>query len=124
MSTIHGSWETTKIICGNHGGSENIEMVPQQGGLSMFYACPKYHPENREDNEKPCFNRINLLDYTDMLDHIASVLVDAEEHDEMINLKNHKWTKKGIEYTVMSHTPTELVIKVLNKKSLKKSMGV
>ena len=48
MGMIRGFWNSVQVICGNHC-NEQIEMTVQEGPSSLFYACPKYHPENRTE---------------------------------------------------------------------------
>lgn len=120
MSMIKGSWATTRVVCGNHGEDLSIDMIIESGPHSMFYACPKYRPENREKCERACFNRINFVEYENMLTHIADMLVEADENGTVFDLTNHSWEKKGIEYKVISHSSKEMVVSVLNKKALSK----
>ena len=117
MAMIKGQWRSIEVVCGNHSDDNNI-MDLQQGPHSLFYACPKYSPDHREKGEQPCFNRINLIEFEKMLDHLADLLVDAEEKGQVPNLKNYSWDKRGITYTVLSHTNQKIVIRILNRKAL------
>ncbi len=117
MAMIRGQWRSVEVVCGNHDNDNNI-LVIQQGPHSLFYACPKYHPDNRKTGEAPCFNRLNLVEYERMLDHLADILIEAEKNGQVINLKNYSWTKRGVTYTVLHHSNEKMVIRVLNKKAL------
>ena len=119
MSVLKGSWKYVQVVCGNHGDQNDIIMTIQQGPHSLFYACPKYFPDNREPEEPPCVNRINLIDYEKMLSYIADVMVNAERNGEICNLTNYKWEKNGIQFMVLSHTDEKLIIKMFNKKSFR-----
>lgn len=118
MAVLKGSWKYVKVVCGNHGDCHDIDMEIQQGPHSLFYACPKYYPENRSGGEPPCMNRINLIEYEKMLSDIAEVMIQAEMKGEVANLTNYNWEKKGIEYQILSHNDEKLVVKALNKKAL------
>lgn len=120
MAMLKGAWKYVKVICGNHGDNNEIDMEIQQGPHSLFYACPHYSAENRAEGEPPCLNRINLIEYENMLSTLAGVMVEAEENGQIFNLKNYRWEKKGISYQVLSHTEEVLIVKVLNKKALMK----
>lgn len=119
MSVLKGSWKYVKIVCGNHGSRNDIDMVIQQGPHSLFYACPKYYTDNRNKDEVPCMNRINLIDYEKMLSYLADVMVQAERNGEVCNLKNYKWERNGIQYHVLEHTDEKLVVKMFNKKAFR-----
>lgn len=108
-----------KLVC-IHGHNEPIEMVIKQGPSSLFYACPKYDMDNLIEGEKRCNNRLNLIDYTEMLQHLHNMLVEAELNDEVINLKNVSWTtKRGIFFKVLEHVGDKLVVGVENWKAIK-----
>lgn len=115
---ITGSWEDVTLICGgNH--PEPVELVLQQGPSSLFYACPKYHPENRDDGERACNNRLSIEDYTKMLEHLHGVIIDAELNDQRIQLTNFTWKdRKGTLYKVVSQNMDKLVISVYNKRAV------
>ncbi len=116
---ITDTWNDIKLVC-CHRHEEPVTMTIQQGATSLFYACPKYHPENRDEDERACSNRISLDDYTKMLEHIHGIIVEAELKDEKINLTNHSWkTRNGIEYKILSHKGNKFTIEVLNKKAIR-----
>lgn len=116
MSMITGSWARTKLLCGNH--EIDVEMAIQEGGKTLFYSCPKYYPEKREENESRCLNRISLRDFEKMLEHINDEIVNAEINNEIINLKHHKWKSGGIKYEIIEHTDEQIIVKMLNEKAL------
>lgn len=59
---ITGSWGDITLVCGNTH-EQPIEMVLQEGPASLFYACPKYHSENRSEGERACNNRLSIDDF-------------------------------------------------------------
>jgi hypothetical protein len=88
--------------------------------VASHYACPKYRPENRTENERACNNRLNLIDYEKMLAHISELLYSAEMQGSVLNLKNYKWKdKKGTEFKVLEYENGKLVISVLNVRAIK-----
>jgi len=115
---ITGSWEDVTLICGgNH--TEPVEMVLQQGPASLFYACPKYHAENRTEGERACNNRLSIENFTKMLEHLHGVIIDAELNDQRIQLANFTWKdRKGTFYKVVSQNMDKLVISVYNKRAV------
>jgi ectoine hydroxylase-related dioxygenase (phytanoyl-CoA dioxygenase family) len=115
---IKGSWDNVRLVC-CHRHDEPVPMEIQQGS-TLFYACPKYHAENRTEDERACNNRLSLQDYTKMLEHLHEIMIKSELADEKINLTNHTWKdKKGIEYKVLQDVNGKLVVEVLNKKAIR-----
>ena len=115
---ITGSWSDVTLLCGN-GHSEPVTMTIQQGPLSLFYACPKYHAENREVNERACNNRLSIEDFTKMLEHLHDMIIEAELRDERLQLTNFEWKdRKGTQYKVIRHDIDKLVISVYNKRAV------
>jgi len=117
-SMIRGFWQTTTLVCANHPGGEEVVMTLQQGPKNLFYACPKYHPENRSEGECACANRISLKEFEKMLDRIFAVLEKADESNTVMNLTNYSWKKLMLEYKILSHTSAEMKVQVLNRKVL------
>lgn len=122
MSMITGFWNEIKLICGNHP-SETIddfpEMVIKSGPYSLFYACPKENSDARAEGEIPCYNRINLIDYDKMINHIMDILVNADSEDKKICLKGHKWKDKTREYEIMHHSNDSIIIKMIDYSAIK-----
>lgn len=114
---ITNLWQSVEIYCDNH--EEPIKMTIQQGPHSLFYSCPKYYPENRNEDERACSNRINLIDYEAMINYIGNLLMDAELNNRSDNLANIKWQSKGIEYYITKHTKGLIKVKMINKKAIK-----
>jgi len=113
---ISGSWNDVTLVCACHDNP--VEMVIQQG-QSLFYACPKYHAENREADERGCNNRLSMDDYMKMLEHLHGVLVEAEMRDERMTLTHYTWKDtKGTQYKVLRHDGNKMVISVLNKRAM------
>lgn len=120
MSDVIGLWSNVHLVCANH---PNVEMDILQGPTSMFYACKKYYPENREDDEKPCYNRVNLFDFERMLKHLSELLLSAEKNNEILNLTGQQWSCNGIDFNVLVHETDNLVVGVVNNKAIAKSRG-
>lgn len=116
---IKNFWKKIVLICGNHP-DEEILMNLIEGPSSLFYACPKYYPENRTPNERACANRINLVDFEKMVDHLSELYEENFLEGNLINLTGHRWVyKKVIEYEVIEHTQDQIKVKMKNKKALR-----
>lgn len=119
---VKNIWSKIKLVCGNHGEDTSIEMIPHDGaeGLDLFYSCPKYYPDNRPADERPCGNRINLVEYQAAVEHISDVLEENESMGGSVDLRGHKWTnKKGIQFEVIAHKRDKIVVKCLNTRALR-----
>ena len=118
---IKGLWQTASLICGNHPGSEDeVRMDLKQGPTSLFYACPKYDLDKRDITEKPCFNRISLKEFEAILEDVFELLTTADQNNTVLNLVHHTWSRRGVEYKILSHTNEEIRIQVLNRRALAK----
>jgi len=117
-SMIKGFWQTTILVCANHPDDQEIVMTLQQGPKNLFYACPKYHAENRTEGEQTCANQITLKEFENMLDKIFTVLEKADENNTVMNLANYSWKARGAQFKVLSHTNVDTKISVLSTKVL------
>lgn len=116
---IKNLWKQVVLICGNHHKKE-VVMNLKEGPSSLFYACPKYYPENRLPEERACVNRLNLVDFERMLDHISRKIMDNMERDIAVNLTGYQFKdKKGTQYKILLHTDEEIKIEVLNRRAIK-----
>lgn len=122
MSVIRGSWGDIRLFCGNGNPhpSRRVEMELRQGPHSLFYACPCYHEEDRQEGEYPCFNRINLVDFEKMLTAINNLIVNGDAMGEVVNLTNYRWkNRKGMEFLITRHDGDEIDVEMVNRPALK-----
>lgn len=113
---IKNIWSNVKFFCG-HDHKEPIEMAYQQGPDSLFYACPKYHPENREPEERACSNRLNLVNAEKIINQFAN---EVEKRGFIgVNLTNYEWDYKTIHIKVLKHSVNEINLEIVDKKALK-----
>lgn len=114
---ITGTWDDITLVC-CHRHAEPVPMVIQEG-KTLFYACPKYHPENREPGEPACNNRLSIQDYMKMQEHLHAKIIEAELSDEKLNLTNYEWhDRKGVYYKILSQDNNKLIIQVYNKRAI------
>lgn len=109
-----------EIYCG-HGHNELVGMYMRDGsdmGKDSFYACPKYYPENRTENERACNNNLTITDYIKMVNHIDKILTEAEYNDANLNLTHMKFKIGQVEYEIFEHTSKKIRVKILNKKAI------
>ena len=119
-------WSRVRIFCGNHEDSTTIMMIPHSpasGNVSaslygnqtnMFYACPKYYPENRSEDEKPCRNHISLKEFEGVVNHLAELIDDG-----VVDIVGERWkSKQGVEYCVIRQDDTYFDVLCLNRKGL------
>jgi hypothetical protein len=118
--SISGTWGDIVLMC-NYRHEEPVEMALQQGPSSLFYACPKYKTENRTEDERACNNRLNLVDFENMLKHLDGIRCDCELKNEKTVLANYQWKdKKGTEFKVLKHEGDMLTIGVVNWQAIRK----
>ena len=124
---IANIWKDIHVFCGCH--EDPVELTPHtgstdyvQGGKenSMFYSCPRYYPENREEGERACFNRLGIGEYEQMVTHISKKLEGDDDEYSAINLTGHKWKSKyGIEFRIIRHTRDHIDVSVVNRRATK-----
>ena len=115
---IKGSWQNIRLVCGNHGNDYSHEMIIHQGreGMSTFYSCPCYRNIlNKEINGRSCNNRLNIIDYQNMLDTIMNERYDDNGNET--SLLGYKWSKKGIDYSIINEDK-KITVVMLNKKAI------
>lgn len=119
MALITGSWSNTTLVCANH---PNLEEAPAMdisaSSRTLAYVCPKCDALNCAEDEDICKNRLPIYEYEKMLDQIASVIADAEENDEITNLRGYHWRRKSYMFKVLKHEDGHMVVSVLDKTIL------
>lgn len=114
MPMITGAWGNTKIVCANHSDKTKLtEMKIQTDAHSLFYACPFC-----SEIDNPCKNRLSAYEYEHMLDHIASVVAEAEENNEFLNLQNYSWKRKNFVFRILAHDGEKMTVSVLDKTAI------
>lgn len=126
---IENIWSKVHIYCGNHGENHGIKMVPHEqsqlarfgGGIgSMFYACPKYYPQNREKDEKACYNRISISEMEEMINYISDKIESPDAVFAEVNLKGLTWkNKRGTKFKIITFTHSRIDVLVLSQQSLR-----
>lgn len=119
MAEIDRAWEKIRPICACHGEQEIELTINDRGQHSLFYSCPKYYPQNREKGEVACNNRINLIDYEKMVTYLSEKIANGQLNGGNIDMTNHHWKSKGIEFSVVRHTPKEIVVAIKNRKAMR-----
>ena len=120
---ITNIWNKINFYCDNH--KEPIPFIVQQGvqsqagSFSSFYACKKYNKQEREENEKPCLNRLNFFDAEAIVKEISKKLADAEFNGIEINLTNMNFKTKNIDVRILKHTSDKIDVAILNRKVFK-----
>lgn len=105
------------VCCCNH---EETPMQLIQGPSSLFYACPRYYPDNRAAGEKACPNRINLVDYQKMAEHFSQEIEEGMMNGQKEDLTNEIWNlKKQVDFKVLEHKKGLLKVSIYNKKAFR-----
>lgn len=120
---ITDMWKSVCFVCGNKSHETEQEMYVRTSVDSIrqiedvFYACPKYKPENREKGEKPCLNHISVAECEKILNQLADIIIEGEENDTVVNLANRVFETKTTRYKVLSHNANGIKISVLNLRT-------
>lgn len=116
MALITGAWNNTTLVCANHPNLDEAPVMDISAtSRTLSYVCPKCNVMNCGEDEDVCKNRLPVYEYEKMLDHIASVIADAEDNDEITNLRGYHWRKKSYAFKVLKHEDGNMVISVLDK---------
>ena len=109
-------WNKISIVCGCH--KHPVPMEPHDGkdGKDMFYSCPKYYEENRDYGEKACGNRLSIRDYEKIVKHISDILEETYKNRGTICLTGLKWKDNSIEYEVIEHSGSKIIVAVKNNR--------
>ena len=114
---VKNLWKQIEVICGNHD-SDFPKMYLKEGHRSMFYACPKYYPDNHSASERACKNNVSTDEFQKILQRLADEIEDQMYFGGNVSLQNMKFTIKSIYIEVVSHKDDKIIIKVKNIKAL------
>lgn len=115
---IKNLWNRVQFYC-IHNHEVPVPFRVQEGPSSPFYACPKYFPDNREPDERPCGNRVNLIDAESIVMKLGDYIEESEMNGEVANFTNFCFDYKGIEVKVLKYTDSHIDLGIVNKKALK-----
>ena len=116
---ITNLWNKIDVFCGCHDECSPVRLIPHEGPHSMFYSCPKYYPENRNENEIACANRLNLIELEEAIERISREMEDGGTFS-VVNLRGFKWkNKKSTEFKVIRHDNTGISLSIRNIRSLR-----
>ena len=116
---LQNSWNTIRLICGNHGDDHETEMIIHEGPHSLFFSCPKYVSIYLHDPARSCNNRLTLVDYEKMLEKINS-LAYTEDSPYPRDIKGYSWKHNGAEFRVIGQKDGIFTVSVLNRKAMAK----
>lgn len=127
---ISGFWKGKHFICGNPAHEEGQELVPREMSLEeekarekkvylhgvpdkAFFACPKYNPNARKDDEKACFCHISVAEATKAIGIISSKVAQDEDELGACFLKNFSFHTKVASYKVIEAKENNGYLKIL-----------
>lgn len=117
MHITTNSWQNFTLVCGNHPDDHSNEMTLKKGPHSLFYSCPKYLSIYKHIPGRSCNNRINLVDYERMLNHLNAMAASGNGIEDVC-LKGYRFKDHGIEYEVLEHKDGKFRVSMLNKKAI------
>lgn len=114
---FYGNWNSFRLICGNHGDDNSIEMILHEGPHSLFYSCPHYQSIFSKDSKgKSCNNRLNLVDYEYMINHLSEKMYD--DAGSIVPIVGYSFKRKGVVFEVIAQEEDKITVKMLNKKAI------
>lgn len=97
---------TIQFLCGLDG--ETMQLT--EGKYSLFYRCPCYYKENREEEQPVCNNSLSLKDAQKIQKEIEEKLEEGE-------LKEDEWGEiPGVIYRVCEIYDGLITVFVVQKK--------
>lgn len=94
-------WNKIEVYCDAH--SERLLMHLKQHRGVIFYQCPETAAAYAEHKSPTCKNDLPLKEFEKMLEHLESILYQAELNNEIPNLQNVQFTINRYRYTVFEH---------------------
>lgn len=115
---IKNLWKCTNFWCSHRHQPEKMTLI--QGPMSLFYACPKYYPENREEDERACTMRLNLVDAEAILEKLSKIIEEDDNNNINADYTNLEFDYKAIHVTVISYDKTGIInLNIYNKKAIR-----
>ncbi len=118
---VQNLWKSTQVVCASCSGKD-IEKMPKMelkaGTRSMFYACPKYYPENRQKGEIACVNHVSTDDFQRILDVLSEEVDKNLMFGQSSYLVGFSFKVKTIDVKVVEQTDEKIVVSVLNHKAV------
>lgn len=116
---IKNLWKVTNFYCNcRHTTPQKMQFV--DGPSSLFYACPKYYPENREPGEPSCMMRMNLIDAEGVLEEFSKIIEEDEANNVIRDYRGFEFDYKTVHAKVISYSydsGAEIIID--NKKAMR-----
>lgn len=114
---FYGNWQNFRLLCGNH--EEEVEMIIHEGPHSLYYSCPRYQSiYGKKHTGRSCNNRLNLVDYEYMVNHLSDVMHDPS--GSLLPIVGYSFQRKGVSYEVVAQDGEKVTVKMLNKKAMAK----
>lgn len=105
------------LVCGNCHKERQIMYLKETEDGEPFHVCPKYSPENREEYEQPCMNRISTTELEHMVEALSDKIQEEEDEGNVFFPKNYKFETKVAEYKVIEFSDEKRVIQAMNKRA-------
>ena len=117
---VQNIWNKTQIVCACHG-EEYPKMEPRVGSKSVFYACPKYYPENRDPGDRiACMNNIDDVIMEKILEKISEEISEQMQDGQTPFIKNVKFKIRDVECKVVAQDDNGITVAVKNRRALAK----
>lgn len=101
---IYNVWGKLEMYCGNeHDSSIFMEIEQKRSGIT--YSCPY------------CKNHFTIKDIEKMLDKVEAIINDAEEENEVLDIKNLSFRVGECKYKVLENG-SKLKITGVNERAI------
>lgn len=100
---ITNLWGRLDLFCNNGHDESKMELKEKRAGL--FYECPH------------CSNSFSMMQIEKMLDKIEAIINEANESDELLDIKNLSFKVGECNYKILENEERMKIIGT-NKKSI------
>ncbi len=115
-STVVGVWDKISLYCMNHKQPRLMKLVSNMEMIKTpFYGCTKYFPDEKEESEPPCPNRLNIDDYQGIVLAFSDIVAEEGPLNDLTNLSfTYRGTRQKIKVTILKYSATEIRLGILN----------
>ena len=112
-------WKGLSFYCMN-GHERPVQMTFKEGN-SLFYACPKYmpadrqHPDGHVSHEAACANRLSFSDAEKIVSMLSDAVQDSLCRDDLCDFTGYRFRLRQIAVEVLRYSDGDIRLGILNR---------